>query len=190
MMYMGNFLNGLINMNMQSRSAPGASTRMMALLGVLVVFPVLPMNAQSLELLSDEESQALTLETRDLHLLPNYALPAVTRSGPAGPSIVVLSPEATTTVVKNRPVLQSGSPVNLSVEFHSTGSPVDMASLVVKAVKFGFTKDLTPLLKDYVVDNSVQANNVEVNSGKYRIIVSVADERGRVAQKEYILHIT
>jgi hypothetical protein len=145
--------------------------------------------ADGLILLTDGESQQFNLLDEEVSSLPSFYGSIKLRGNSGGPEILLIAPELGEEKIKNRPLVTGQSPLSLHVEFKQTAKPVDMDSLTIKVVKFGFTKDLTPLLRDHIIGTSVRATGLEVRQGKYRVAVRVADTEGVQSRAEYILQV-
>jgi len=145
--------------------------------------------AGELELLSEEESRQFGFRDDEVLELPGFIGSMRLRGITAGPDIILLSPEPGEELIKNRPLVRSTSPLSLHLEIQSVSAPVDMGTLSVKIIKFGLSKDITSLLRDYITGTSIQATGLQVRKGKYQIAVDVADTGGLRSRAEYILKV-
>lgn len=98
------------------------------------------------------------------------------RSAPAslGPKVEMVSPPEGTPVP---------SPLELLVTFAPNQAPIDLASLKVKLVKL-IKIDITERLKPYVTQDGIRVPDAKIPSGKFRVLLEIADVKGNVTEGE------
>lgn len=102
-----------------------------------------------------------------------------------GPRIIIKKPQVdfeTSTIVLN-------TPADLLVFFEKNREPVDMNSLNVVAKKGFFSKSLKERLEPFIQGTTLDVQNMELPSGKFRILISIADESGKKTKQEYRLRV-
>jgi hypothetical protein len=109
------------------------------------------------------------------------------REFPLGPRIIIQHPAVQDQSAN--PTIDTFSPVDLMIAFEENRAPVDMGSLEVIAKKGFFSKSLTGLLRPYIRGTFLEAKGVKVPSGRFRIRISIADQKGTKTEKEYRLRI-
>jgi Domain of unknown function (DUF4384) len=137
---------------------------------------------QKLVLFSDLEAPKLNLTDEQWR---QFGLSL--REFPLGPRIIIQRP-----AVQDQSAnltIDTFSPVDLMIAFEENRAPVDMRSLQVIAKKGFFSKSLTALLRPYIQGNFLEAKGVEIPSGRFRIRISIADQKGTKTEKEYRLRI-
>ncbi len=128
-------------------------------------------------------SEADQLRVTDADLL----IPVSTPMMSDGPRIVLRRPTLTGT--GRKPKVITSSPTNLTVVFEENQSPINMASLEVKARKGIFKKSLTKRLKPYIQGTSIVAQGVKMPAGKFIIEIEIADQTGARTSKRYYLTV-
>jgi len=109
------------------------------------------------------------------------------REFPLGPHIIIQRP--TVQDQSANPTIVTFSPVDLMIAFEENRAPVDMGSLQVIAKKGFFSKSLTGLLRPYIRGTFLEARGVKIPSGRFRIRISIADQKGAKTEKEFRLRI-
>jgi hypothetical protein len=133
-------------------------------------------------LFSDREAAQLNLTDEQWRRLA----PSL-REFPVGPRIIIQHPAVQDQSAD--PTIVTFSPVDLMIAFEENRAPVDMGSLQVIAKKGFFSKSLTGLLRPYIRGTFLEAKGVKVPSGRFRIRISIADQKGVKTEKEYRLRI-
>jgi hypothetical protein len=105
-----------------------------------------------------------------------------------GPHIVLRHPEVDT--ASDTPTIQTTSPTALQVLFQENRAPVDMASLRVWAKKGIFSKSLTQRLQPYIRGTSLEAQGLELPTGRFLIGIEIADRQGAKTTQSYFLEVT
>ena len=135
------------------------------------------------ELLTAEEAAELSLTEAELDTV--LAQPPIRlRDTNPGPRIVLVYPQVDDDEGR---IVHSESPTDLRVRFEERLAPVDMNTLVVKARKGMLTKSITDRLLPFVKGTAIDARNLKLPKGRYRIVVSVADADGTRTVEEYRL---
>jgi hypothetical protein len=134
-------------------------------------------------LLTPEEAAELSLTAEELTAL--LALPPIVlRSTEPGPRVVLLEPPAADPVDR---LVRTDSPTDLVIDFEQSASPVDMDTLEVKARKGVLSRNITDRVRPYVTGTRIEATDLELPSGRFRIEVSIADADGARTVAEYRL---
>lgn len=136
--------------------------------------------ADSFLLLPEEASQLQLSETEW------GELPIVTRGSTSGPIIDFKQPAVTD---PSNPTLETVSPLSLIILFQQNNAPVDMGSLEIVAKKGFFKKNLTERVKPYVQGTTLQATDLAVPSGRFKIQIIIADIKGNQTSVEYRLQV-
>ena len=127
--------------------------------------------------LSEEEAQNLWLMNEEMEYLWQ---PRSRQSLQGGPSIVLERPDMTLRRGAI-PTIEATSPLSLSIVFEpgNDDREIDMNTLKV-LIKKGFwpTVEYTAELKPYVRGTTLRAENVQIPTGRYRIQIEIADQRG------------
>ncbi len=133
-------------------------------------------------LFTPEETSALQLTDHE------WLLPLSTPTPSQGPRIRLQYPKAKR--AGNIPLIETNSPATLRVIFEPNQAPIDMGSLKVKARKGFFKKSLTRFLKPYIRGTSIEAQNLKFPSGKFMIVIDIADKAGQSTSQSYYLHVS
>lgn len=141
---------------------------------ILGLFALFGANAMAEELVTPEEArtsqQALMLEA-------DMAMP-----DPMAPLIQLLSPDTLEKPLKN--------PLKMEVMFKpQQGASLDFSTF--KAFYGSFKIDITDrLLKKAVTTaSSIKLVNVDIPSGKHKLLISIKDDAGRTAAKEIAFNV-
>jgi hypothetical protein len=125
-------------------------------------------------------------EAQQLQLTEEIEQPRTrTRALQRGPRIVIQNPLVRDTPAG--PTIETVSPTDLLVAFEADSTPVDMDSLQIQARKGIFSKSLTPLLRAYVVGTSLQARQLQIPAGRFRIEIAIADRNGAQTVEAYYM---
>ncbi len=116
-----------------------------------------------------------------------WAMPPITTRGSASGPIIDFK-EPSVTDPKN-PTLETVSPLSLVILFQQNSAPVDMNSLEIVAKKGFFKKNLTNRVKPYVQGTTINATDLEIPSGKFKIQIIIADVKGNQTSIEYRLQV-
>jgi len=140
-------------------------------------------------LLSSKDAQETNLAGMDKEKWRRYLNQFFlgTRSVSPGPNIVMETPEVKTT--DQGQTVEMVSPAKLKISFKEnpkSGKPVDMASLTVRAVKYAVSIPLTEKLRPYVKETTLEAEKVEIPTGKFHIEISIADKDGQKTVENYL----
>ncbi|GAM09472.1 hypothetical protein OR1_01751 [Geobacter sp. OR-1] len=126
-----------------------------------------PPTAPSLQLLTDEEAA-----------LPNSRKAGFTELPAEGPEISADNVEIT-----------DRKPFRLAISFKpKAGEGADISSLRVTGLKVT-PIDLTPRIKPFVSEAGLFIRNVILPEGQHRFRVSIADYRGRLSEKEFVINV-
>lgn len=127
--------------------------------------------------LTEEEAQNLWLMNEEMEYLWQ---PRSRKSVQGGPSIVLERP-GMTLQRGTIPTIEATLPLDLAIVFEPSNDDreIDMNTLKV-LVKKGFwpTVEYTSELKPYVHGTTLRAENVQIPTGRYRIQIEIADQRG------------
>ena len=139
-------------------------------------------------LLTEEEAVHLRLLGEPIRRLKSGPPQNAARLPSAGPTIVFKRPDLLDGAA-TLPTLAATTPLDLLIVFEPTRVAVDMASLEVRAKKGWFTKSLTSRLQPYVVGTRLEARNLEVPIGTFRIEIAIADHNGVQTVRAYDLEV-
>lgn len=129
--------------------------------------------------LSPEEADQLRLSEKEWSRPPFK-----TRGLSNGPVITIKQPTISNS---STPTLETTSPLSLSIFFEKKNAPVDMTSLEVVAKKGFFSKSLTERLKPFISGTTLEAKDLKIPKGKFKIQINIADTQGSQTSMEYRL---
>jgi hypothetical protein len=152
----------------------------LALVLVAFSFQAAAEDEDSFMLFSLDEASELGMSAEELRDLP---LPLQSR-GSSGPEIALQSPPISDQASNT---IELKSPANLRISFAARQADVDMSSLEVKAKKGFVSKSLTKRLMPYIAGTEILADGIELPSGRFVIIVAIADLDGDFSEEEYRL---
>jgi hypothetical protein len=84
-------------------------------------------------------------------------------------------------------MIETATPIDLSVHFIENGAPVKLETLEVCGKAWGFRRCFTDQLKSYLNTNTntLEAPNLDVPTGEYVIEIRLADDQGRETGAHY-----
>jgi hypothetical protein len=139
---------------------------------------------QGLVLFSKEQAKQLNLSDEE------WGQPVIrTRSIAKGPNIEIKNPRAIQPQQDQEPIVETVPPADLELEFKTNRSPINMASVQVIAKKGFLSFPLTDRLKPYIKGTAIIAKKINIPKGRFRIKVSIADQKGAETIKSYRLLI-
>jgi hypothetical protein len=94
----------------------------------------------------------------------------------SGPSLIVIEP---------KPAKQHMSPVSLIIDFFpKTGTAVDLTKLKLEFLKL-IPINVTNRVRDYISENGIRAEEVEIPTGKFKIRITLGDTAGGITQQVF-----
>ncbi len=106
-----------------------------------------------------------------------------------GPMIIIHKPQYVNSDIED-PVLYSNSPVDLLIVFEKNEAPVDIKSLNIWAENGIIKKSLTSRLISFIDGNILNAESIEIPSGRFLVGISISDTIGKETRKKYRFVIT
>ena len=106
-----------------------------------------------------------------------------------GPMIIIHKPQYVNSDLED-PILYSNSPLDLLVVFEKNEAPVDIKSLNIWAENGIIKKSLTNRLISFIDGNILNAESIEIPSGRFLVGISISDTNGRETSKKYRFVIT
>jgi len=175
------------------------------LIALIHLFSTIPA-AETMFLFSDEEGEILNLSPTDwqkeiqqsVAYRTEDAQPYTSPTGisqqirTTGPIVSILDPTATGQHCK------AVIPLRLLVFFKSHQAPIDIETLTIKGKRGIFALDITDRLKPFLreadgdenADYVIEGEIAKLRSGRYQVVLSLADVQGNFKESSIFLEVT
>ncbi|MGE4298016.1 MAG: hypothetical protein AB7E47_08310 [Desulfovibrionaceae bacterium] len=131
-------------------------------------------------LFSPEDAQALRLDQQEWDAA---GMTAKALNLSPGPGIRVVVPDVVET--ESGPIVAVPPVATILVEFLENTAPVDMATLDIVARKGWFSRSLTAKLAPYVEGTRLQARNLRIPTGQYKLEMRIKDIAGHATEQTF-----
>lgn len=136
-------------------------------------------------LLTEDEAMQLNMTDDEWNTPLNIQLRSEEENGPI---IIIEKPEIDNKV--NEPVVDTTTPVDLVVLFKDRAASVDISTLKIVARKGIFSRNITDRLRKYIAGNKINATDIKVPKGKFKLEVKIKDTKGNKTTKVYKLLVS
>ena len=146
-------------------------------------------------IITPEEATLLNLSDADWEkwkrLSPGAGVPSeisemdrMRKTPQIGPIIIIHKPQYVNSDIED-PILHSNSPLDLLIIFEKNEAPVDIKSLNIWAENGIIKKSLTNRLISFIDGNILNAESIEIPTGRFLVGISISDNIGRETRKKY-----
>ena len=158
---------------------------------VLYYFQGLLWAQKSLDLLSPQVADQLRLTDEEwkesgIRIRKNAALrKTMAASVTEGPQIEIVKP-----ILAEDNTIETQTPADITIFFHEKNGPVDMTSLSIIGKKSFFSKSLTDFFMEFITGTHIEAEKVNIPSGRFLIDVSISDINGLTTKETYRMKVS